>query len=138
MRRTGRRRASARFGSRTRRRRLCSASTLYEQGDGRRARWRTAVRWSCDRLRVRAAVDCGGSVLRFDPSSNRAIARISALAESDEGLIAAGEGGVWTLSSHNADHDYLLRIDPATNKVADRVLVPRGRPRQRSASALSG
>jgi virginiamycin B lyase len=72
------------------------------------------------------AVDCGGTVIRIDPKSNRVIARISALAESDEGLIAAGEGGVWILSTHNVDHDYLLQIDPATNKVATRVLVPAG------------
>ena len=72
------------------------------------------------------AVDCGGTVIRIDPKSNRVIARISALAESDEGLIAAGEGGVWILSSHNVDHDYLLRIDPETNELASRVPVPAG------------
>ena len=72
------------------------------------------------------AVDCAGTVLRIDPGTNRVIARISALAASDEGLIAAGEGGVWLLSYHNIDHDYLLRIDPATNKVAANVLVPAG------------
>jgi YVTN family beta-propeller protein len=64
--------------------------------------------------------------LRIDPRAGRVIKRISVTAESDEGLIAAGEGGVWILSSLNSDHDALIRIDPATNKVGARVLVPVG------------
>lgn len=73
------------------------------------------------------AVDCAaGALVRIDPSAGRVVARISVTAESGEGLIAAGEGGVWILSSLNANHDALIRIDPATNKVGARVLVPVG------------
>jgi len=72
------------------------------------------------------AVDCTGKLLRIDPRAGRVIKRISVTAESDEGLIAAGEGGVWILSSLNTDHDVLIRIDPATNKAGARVLVPVG------------
>ena len=64
--------------------------------------------------------------MRIDPSAGRVVARISVTAESDEGLIATGEGGVWILSSLNANHDALIRINPATNKVGARVLVPVG------------
>src|ERR1022692_3602323 len=72
------------------------------------------------------AVDCAGALVRIDPSAGRVVARVSVTAESDEGLIATGEGGVWILSSLNANHDALIRIDPATNKVGARVLVPVG------------
>ena len=72
------------------------------------------------------AVDCAGALVRIDPGAGRVVARISVTAESDEGLIAAGEGGVWILSSLNAKNDALIRIDPATNKVGTRVLVPVG------------
>ncbi len=54
------------------------------------------------------------------------MARIAVDVESDEGLIAAGEGGVWILSHLDANHDALIRIDPATNKAGTRVLVPVG------------
>ena len=57
-----------------------------------------------------------GSVTRVDPATNKVVATINVGAEVAAGEIAAGEGSVW-ISAPGAP---LARIDPRTNKVAQR------------------
>ena len=57
-----------------------------------------------------------GSVTRVDPATNKVVATINIGAEVASGEIAAGEGSVW-ISAAGAP---LARIDPRTNKVAQR------------------
>jgi DNA-binding SARP family transcriptional activator len=64
------------------------------------------------------------AVTRIDASTNRVAATIPI--GSSHGVantafaIAAGAGGIWTAAGANA----IVRIDPATNRVAERVRVP--------------
>ncbi len=57
-----------------------------------------------------------GSVTRVDPATNKVIATITVGQDVAGGEIAAGEGSVW-ISAPGAP---LVRIDPRTNKVAQR------------------
>ena len=57
-----------------------------------------------------------GSVTRVDPETNKAVTSISIGKDAAAGEIAAGEGSVWI----SAPGVPLLRIDPRTNKVAQR------------------
>lgn len=57
-----------------------------------------------------------GSVTRVDPASNKVVATIPIAAAAGAGEIAAGAGSVWI----SAPGVPLVRIDPRTNKVAQR------------------
>ncbi len=57
-----------------------------------------------------------GSVTRVDPATNKVVATIEVGKDVAEGEIAAGEGSVWI----SAPGVPLVRIDPRTNKVAQR------------------
>ena len=57
-----------------------------------------------------------GSITRVDPSTNKAVTTINIGKDVVAGDIAAGEGSVWV----SAPGVPLLRIDPRTNKVAQR------------------
>jgi DNA-binding beta-propeller fold protein YncE len=57
-----------------------------------------------------------GSVTRVDAATNKIVATIAIGKEIAAGDIAAGEGGVWI----SAPGTPLVRIDPRTNKVAQR------------------
>ena len=57
-----------------------------------------------------------GSVTRVDPATNKAVTSISIGKDAAAGEIAAGEGSVWI----SAPGVPLVRIDPRTNKVAQR------------------
>jgi virginiamycin B lyase len=80
------------------------------------------------------AVDCQqGDLLRIDPMAGRVVARIPLEPTSDEGLIAAGAGGIWVLTGSsdvtyagNPGKGTLVRIDPSTDTVTARVTVPPG------------
>lgn len=61
--------------------------------------------------------DPGGRVLRVDPATGRVA---SQLRVSNEGIVAAGAGGVWL---PDFGKDRVVRIDPATGRVAARVAV---------------
>jgi streptogramin lyase len=52
---------------------------------------------------------------RIDPSSNEVVATIPIV---DAGLLAAGEGAVWT---NQLDKETVARIDPAVNEVAAQI-----------------
>jgi YVTN family beta-propeller protein len=75
------------------------------------------------------AVDCrAGALVRIDPHNGRVVARVHLQPASDEGLIAAGGGGVWVLADDpkDASRTLLLRIDPRSNHIGMRVNVPSG------------
>ena len=57
-----------------------------------------------------------GSVTRVDTATNKAVATIAVGMDVAAGEIAAGEGSVWI----SAPGVPLVRIDPRTNKVAQR------------------
>jgi branched-chain amino acid transport system substrate-binding protein len=59
------------------------------------------------------------SVVRIDARSNRIVARIPVVADA----IAAGGDAIWVLA---ADRQRLLRIDPTTNAVVARTVLPPG------------
>jgi YVTN family beta-propeller protein len=60
-----------------------------------------------------------GRVLQIDQATNHVVADIEVPA-SEFGYIAVGAGSVWVT---NFDHDTLIRIDPATNKVVATIAV---------------
>jgi len=70
------------------------------------------------------------AIMRINPRTGKALAtiRLPGLSLTEEGTLGAGQGSVWAVTSR-ADQftdKTLVRIDPATNTVADRFLVPAG------------
>ena len=65
-----------------------------------------------------------GTVVRLDPATNRTAATIDVGRASAGGWIAVGEGSVW-ISARGAP---LVRIDPRTNRVAQRFAGEAGGP----------
>ncbi len=65
-------------------------------------------------------------VLRVDLGTGRVIASVAVPGEGmfEESSVAAGENGVWVLSG--TTHPRLVRIDPATNRVANAWPLPDG------------
>jgi virginiamycin B lyase len=61
----------------------------------------------------------GGGLGRIDPASNRST--LVPVARCCDGELAAGEGALWVA---NRGDGSLVRIDPATGRVAARVLLP--------------
>lgn len=63
-------------------------------------------------------------IWRIDPTDGAVIATVALPVEGmqDEGSVAAGEGGVWAVSSANE----LVKVDPATNKVVGTWPLPSG------------
>jgi hypothetical protein len=67
----------------------------------------------------------GGQVVRIDPETNEVVAMIPVGPGSGPGgigCLAVGAGGVWV--TRGGDHNSLVRIDPAANRVAAVVDVP--------------
>ena len=62
----------------------------------------------------------GGGLGRIDPASNRS--SLVRVARCCDGELAAGEGALWVA---NHGDGTLVRVDPATGRVAARVLLPR-------------
>lgn len=63
-------------------------------------------------------------IWRIDPTDGAVLAtvRLPVAGIQDEGSVAAGEGGVWAVSSANQ----LVKVDPATNQVAGTWPLPAG------------
>ena len=80
-----------------------------------------------------------GRVLRLDPTSGRVLASIAIpddLEIMQEGSVASGEGFVWVVTV--GDERTLVKIDPTSNTVVDRVPVDVGVTAARPAMAHSG
>jgi hypothetical protein len=85
-----------------------------ERSTGARSRWQVAA-WEGA---VWAINDLDhGHVLRIDPLTNRIVARVRASAQ----VLAAGDGGIWALTSSQAGGSRLRRVDPVTNDIFARV-----------------
>ena len=70
------------------------------------------------------------AIMRIDPRTGKVLATIPlpGLSLIEESSLGAGEGSVWAVSSRadQFNDKTLVRIDPATNTVADQFLVPSG------------
>jgi hypothetical protein len=66
-----------------------------------------------------------GTVSRIDPTTDRIEATIVVSSDkSGPRDVAVGEGGVWVVVSSQAHRSQVVRIDPASNRVVDRIEVP--------------
>jgi YVTN family beta-propeller protein len=74
-----------------------------------------------------------GGLGRIDPASNRST--VVRIPRCCAGELAAGEGALWVA---NREDGTLVRVDPATDRVAARVLLPRTTERHPHQVAVGG